>query len=130
MRQVLLPLCFLFGVLGDPIVEGDLGKISGTISKVLDHDVEAFLGIPYAKPPVGDLRFALPETFGRVGDLDATEYGPSCPQLNPWPELSGNGLIQEDCLYLNVFRKHGTSKSDKKAVSKPTRMRFRPFNRG
>ena len=125
MQRVLLPFCFLVCVLGDPVVEGDLGKISGKILKVLGGEVEAFLGIPYAKPPLGDLRFALPETFGVVGDLDAIEYGPSCPQLNSWPEVSDHGAIKEDCLYLNVFRKHGTSKSENKAVSKPSKIRFR-----
>ena len=130
MQQVLLLLCFLAGALSDPVVEGDLGKISGKVLRVLDVEVEAFLGIPYAKPPVGDLRFALPEAFGNVGDFDANGYGPSCPQLNPRPIPGREEVINEDCLHLNVFRKQGTSSSDKKAVSSSPGIDFRSFTRG
>lgn len=124
MWRVLLSFGFLVVVIGDPVVEGDLGRIRGKILGVLDEDIEAFLGIPYAKPPVGDLRFALPEAFGSVGDLDAIEDGPSCPQLHPWPEVSDHGVFEEDCLNLNVFRRRGTSKSDKKAVSMTLKIRI------
>ncbi|KAH7086983.1 Alpha/Beta hydrolase protein [Paraphoma chrysanthemicola] len=60
-----------------------------------------YLGIRYARPPVGDLRFAPPQPWQSLDDaiVDATAYGPGCPQL-PGFELY-NGL-SEDCLTLNI----------------------------
>ncbi|XP_003745536.1 acetylcholinesterase [Galendromus occidentalis] len=111
---VVLLCCLLGSSSADPVVEGSLGKISGTIEKILDVEVEAFLGIPYAKPPVEELRFARPEPFGPVGNLEATELPQQCPQF----PMHGSGRYSdiEDCLYLNVYRKRGTTPEDKKPV--------------
>lgn len=63
----------------------------------------AFKGIPYAKPPVGDLRFAPPEPADAwEGTLEASEFGQDCPQSGS----AFNGFVDslnEDCLYLNVY---------------------------
>ena len=64
----------------------------------VDTTFEAFLGIPFAEPPVGDLRFRKPVEKGYLGDnYAATEDKSKCPQgarqENP----------NEDCLYLGVF---------------------------
>jgi para-nitrobenzyl esterase len=59
-----------------------------------------FLGIPYAAPPVGDLRWAPPERHARWrGVRDATQFGAHCPQP---PGSFGAGSGAEDCLFLNV----------------------------
>jgi para-nitrobenzyl esterase len=63
--------------------------------------IRQFLGIPYAAPPLGALRWAAPQPPRPwPGIRDASSYGPRCAQL-----ASGNGPRQdsEDCLYLNVF---------------------------
>ncbi len=61
-----------------------------------------FLGVPYAAPPVGNLRWRAPQPpAGWRGVRDATEFGPSCPQAAS-PFLPP-GPISEDCLYLNVY---------------------------
>jgi len=62
----------------------------------------AFLGVPYAAPPTGELRWKPPEPFAPwAGMRDATQFGAACPQLpEPWliyPHWS------EDCLFLNVW---------------------------
>ena len=62
----------------------------------------AFLGVPYAAPPTGELRWKPPEPVARwAGMRDATHFGAACPQLpEPWliyPHWS------EDCLFLNVW---------------------------
>uniref|UniRef100_A0A0A1XHF3 Carboxylic ester hydrolase n=1 Tax=Zeugodacus cucurbitae TaxID=28588 RepID=A0A0A1XHF3_ZEUCU len=68
------------------------------------HNFEAFLGIPYALPPVGERRFANPKAFPRWwGVLDATASKHNCVQKNyilPNPVVEG----VEDCLYLNIYR--------------------------
>lgn len=65
--------------------------------------VTDFLGIPFAKPPVGELRFAAPQPAEPwEGERACTEYGPSCIQGAPHGGTL-NYPISEDCLYLNVF---------------------------
>lgn len=65
---------------------------------VLEWQQDQFLGIPYAIPPVGPLRFARPKSLDTAftGIRNATEYGFSCYQYsNP------NFTLSEDCLTLN-----------------------------
>jgi para-nitrobenzyl esterase len=95
-------------------IEG--GKISGqTLGE--NKDVMAFKGIPYAKPPVGTLRWKPPEkVVAWEGIREATAYGPACAQ----PDLFGAwgfdfGKLSEDCLYLNVWTA-ATSTNDKRPV--------------
>ncbi|XP_065368953.1 juvenile hormone esterase-like [Calliphora vicina] len=65
---------------------------------------EAFMGIPYALPPVGDLRFSSPKEYPKwENTLNAFDAKPDCIQKNyllPTYPVSGS----EDCLYLNVYR--------------------------
>ncbi|QKV74492.1 carboxylesterase/lipase family protein [Amycolatopsis sp. Hca4] len=63
--------------------------------------VRTFLGVPYAEPPVGELRFRAPRPVRHwAGERDATTWAPRAPQ----PELTGRGFTgDEDCLYLNVY---------------------------
>lgn len=63
--------------------------------------VRTFLGVPYAAPPVGELRFRAPQPVQRWnGVREATRWAPRAPQ----PELTGRGFTgEEDCLYLNVY---------------------------
>ncbi len=80
-----------------PRVETLQGPVHGTD----DGTVSRFLGIPYAAPPTGSLRFAPPELPAFHADvLPATAYGPACPQTAAFGTPSTN----EDCLTLNVFR--------------------------
>jgi len=78
----------------------------GPLRGLSEDGVAAFRGIPYAQPPVGDLRWRAPEPVHRWdGTLDALAYGAACPQ----PSLGGISLLRdgsemsEDCLYLNVW---------------------------
>ncbi|WP_329045190.1 carboxylesterase family protein [Amycolatopsis sp. NBC_01488] len=63
--------------------------------------VRTFLGVPYAEPPVGELRFRAPRPAPPwSGVRDATRWAARAPQ----PELTGRGFTgDEDCLYLNVY---------------------------
>lgn len=88
-----------------PYVQLDKGALSGTR---FGSGGAEFLGIPYAAPPVGKLRWVAPqEPSGWAGVRDATYYRPACPQLpSSWlPEMLGRTEMQtsEDCLYLNVW---------------------------
>lgn len=69
----------------------------------LPGHVRSFLGIPYAEPPVGELRFAAPQPKRAWSSrLDATAFGPRCAQLAAarWQTAASS---DEDCLYLNVW---------------------------
>jgi para-nitrobenzyl esterase len=84
------------------IVETRCGKLEGRETE----GVQVFRGIPYAKPPVGALRFRAPEPARPwSGVRSALEFGPSAPQQPTPLALPGMdvGAMDEDCLYLNVY---------------------------
>ena len=86
---------------GPPTVTLDAGVLAGMHFGPADDEV-AFLGVPYAAPPVGDLRWRPPQAVTAwTGSRAATRYGASCPQpALPWlPDLGWS----EDCLFLNVW---------------------------
>jgi para-nitrobenzyl esterase len=80
-----------------PIVAIDGGAVRG----LGEAGVYDFLGLPYAAPPIGNLRWRPPRPPGNWhGVRDATQFGPSCPQpAGAFPP----GPTSEDCLYLNVY---------------------------
>jgi len=81
----------------------------GTLQGKLVGKARTFLGIPYAKPPVGALRFAPPEPAEKwEGVKPALQHGASCPQ-NPGA-LSAQGPQSEDCLSLNVYAPQAAKK--------------------
>lgn len=65
-----------------PTVETEAGAVVGKIESLpLGKSAYEYLGIPYAEPPVGDLRFAAPKPARRwSGVRDATSYGKACPR--------------------------------------------------
>ncbi|XP_015119023.1 uncharacterized protein LOC107042478 isoform X1 [Diachasma alloeum] len=85
-----------------PLIETDLGTLQGVFEENINGGTYvAFKGIPYALPPVGDLRFRDPvPNVPWTGIRDATEFGEVCCQYD-----SGTGrcIGSEDCLYLNVY---------------------------
>ncbi|PWY62001.1 carboxylesterase family protein [Aspergillus eucalypticola CBS 122712] len=80
--------------------------IGTTLTDTLKAPVDAFRGIPYALPPIGDRRFRRAVAVNASDDIiNATDFGPRCPGkqlLNP-KDIGGD----EDCLTVNVFRPHG-----------------------
>lgn len=74
---------------------------NGTVEGSLENKIQTFLGIPYATPPVGKLRWKAPQPIKPwEGILKTTEYAPLCSQKGV---LSGSFMGQEDCLYINVW---------------------------
>ncbi|EPB77658.1 Carboxylesterase [Ancylostoma ceylanicum] len=67
-------------------------------------DVDLFLGIPFAAPPVGELRFKKPQPPEKWEDVrKCVSFGPRAPQSDFFWERITLGRKSEDCLYLNVF---------------------------
>ena len=81
---------------GHGYISGVTVKADSSLNQPLDQDVENYLGIPFAKPPVGELRFRSPQEYegSWEGARSFTKSAKDC--------MSGS-KGSEDCLYLNVF---------------------------
>jgi len=85
------------------VVKVDGGQVAGTSV----DGVRVFKGIPFAAPPIGDLRWKAPQpVVAWPGVKSADTFGPQCMQT-PYPEGSPYATApaptSEDCLYLNVY---------------------------
>ncbi len=79
-------------------------KINGRKEKIDGKDVNVFLGIPYAEPPTGELRFKKPLPVKQSAQIiDATEWPNPCFQIPMLPQNFNNKNFSEDCLYLNIW---------------------------
>ena len=95
------------GAMAQPVARVKEGRLEG----VAADGVSAFLGVPFAAPPVGARRWRAPEPAPAWGDVrPADRFGPSCVQMiapqgfGPWTaEYVVQGPVSEDCLYLNVW---------------------------
>jgi para-nitrobenzyl esterase len=77
---------------------------SGRLQGVAADGVTSFKGVPYARPPVGDLRWRAPQRPEPWRDVrDASRYGALCMQKIAPDNGVGPGPASEDCLTLNVF---------------------------
>ena len=93
-------------------VKTEQGKAKG--KTINDGKVNAFLGLPYAAPPVGDLRWKAPEPPAKwKGERDATKFGAHCAQNHVFDDMVFQDAgPSEDCLFLNVYAPaDATSKS-------------------
>ncbi|MBB4614134.1 carboxylesterase/lipase family protein [Novosphingobium taihuense] len=108
-----LALCFASqGALAQSVVATSGGEVRGTVN----GGAEAFLGIPYAAPPVGANRWREPQAAEPwQGVRDGSAFGPVCQQgvPAPWGPYTAEFLaappMSEDCLTLNVWRPKGAA---------------------
>ena len=108
MRKRVVAVCAATQLLAAVTAGAQIREVEvtgGRVSGVVTNEIAAFKGIPFAAPPVGDLRWKPPQPVnGWTGVRDAAAFAPSCPQdvsflkLFGAPEATG-----EDCLYLNVW---------------------------
>ena len=90
-------------VAAEPTVRTTEGPVQGAVK----NGISEFLGIPYAAPPIGDLRWQPPKPHAAWSDtLNATKFGHTCPQITELGVFAGPVSLTEDCLYLNVFTTH------------------------
>ena len=100
------------------IVEGSSEQGSG---------IRAFKGVPFAAPPVGDLRWQPPQPVKNwKGVRNAAQFGPRCMQRPIFGDMGfrSNGM-SEDCLYLNVWT---PARSEERRVGKECRSRWSPYH--
>lgn len=109
-------------VFGAPFTSLVVNTTSGAFNGVAALGLDRWLGIPFAQPPVGELRFKAPVPITNASRVvkNATSFGNACPQV---PSSSLGAPLSEDCLFLNV--------SDARCYV-PVRLRplkvFRPSN--
>jgi len=99
-----------------PTVRTTEGLVRGT-----EQDgVQQFRGIPYAAPPVGDLRWRPPQSPAAwSGVRDASKFGNICAQVTTLGVFAGPASVDEDCLYLNVFTTNTESSSSGSGRGRP-----------
>ena len=104
-------LALAFAALSAQAQTAQIHVAQGEVSGIVDHGARAWLGIPFAAPPVGDLRWKPPvPAVPWSGALKADHFAPACQQvaapqgLGPWShEYATANPVSEDCLYLNVW---------------------------
>jgi carboxylesterase type B len=107
---------------GTVTISTRLGLITGKITYIGNtkddqNKVMTFYNIPFAKPPVGDLRFRKPVPYGSwTSTLDATSVGNQCMQV-VYPSSQMSGVANsEDCLNLNIYVPKNVSSNAKRPV--------------
>jgi len=91
----------------DPIAKTDYGRLKGYVDQ--DKEVLVWKGVPYARPPVGELRWAAPlDPEPWHGVRNAISPAPKCTQLFTTEEWIRTGVVDpdssEDCLYVDIYR--------------------------
>lgn len=105
----------MIAVPGDP-VQTSSGLVAGT---QVQPGVKAYLGIPFARPPVGDLRWRAPQPVRWAGVWNADRKGPECIQVLRPHDINhyfGEEPSSEDCLYMNIWAPAGTKAGDRRPV--------------
>ncbi|CAD0205699.1 unnamed protein product [Chrysodeixis includens] len=89
-----------------PVVRSVSGVFRGSwMASRRGRRFQAYRGIRYAEPPVGELRFQPPKLkLQYSGEVNASEEGPACPQ-----PLPASSYMDEDCLTVNVYTPHTNS---------------------
>lgn len=110
--------------LGAPTVTLANGSYYGVYSDVYAQDY--FLGMPFAQPPLDDLRFRPPQSLDSTWTeaRNATAYQPECIGYGSDQWILGN-FISEDCLSVNVIRPHRDDEDDDGALL-PVAIFFNP----
>ena len=111
MRSIftlVLTFCFVMNVsaqLDNDQASPKVSTAKGDFQGTMESGIRVFRGIPFAKPPVGELRWRAPQPTEPASELQmATGFGPRCMQRRIFDDMNfrSDGM-SEDCLYLNVW---------------------------
>ncbi|MEZ5559821.1 MAG: carboxylesterase family protein [Pseudomonadales bacterium] len=113
-RPAAVVLALLLATLGAPALAGSvtLTTPQGPLVGERAGAVQVYRGIPYVRPPVGELRWRAPQPQPRWSlPRDAQQFGPACPQPARQDRATGIGSTSEDCLTLNVWAPDGAHRT-------------------
>jgi para-nitrobenzyl esterase len=105
LRQVPWTIALLTLVLGHGVAAAAAVQIeSGALQGVDSNGLSTYKGIPYAEPPLGELRWREPQPVKRwKGVRKAVEFAPACMQTGVSMPGEMPPAVSEDCLYLNIW---------------------------
>ena len=103
--SALIWITLFLGIAFHSLAQTEGGLVEGSI----EDGITVYRGIPFAAPPVGDLRWRAPQPVEPwEGVLEAREFCPACPQpANFITALFTQQGTSEDCLYLNIWKPGG-----------------------
>ena len=106
MRQVALCTAVIVMIASGGVANAQVKTAAGSVmgAATADGRIRIFKGIPYAAPPVGDLRWKEPRPAAAWnGVRDATEAGAQCVQGPIFADITFPRAASEDCLSLNIW---------------------------
>ena len=112
MKSTMAAIAALLAVPAMAQAEGPRVQVAqGTVEGVSAYDIDSFKGIPFAAPPVGDLRWRAPQPGAAWQEVRvADHFAPDCmQQAVPFDDAPLGVKPSEDCLYLNVWRPAGAA---------------------
>src|ERR1019366_9331624 len=110
MRKIAMTLALLMG-LAASAQAAPVATAEGPVEGVSKSGVTQYMGIPFARPPVGPLRWMPPQPAAKwTAVRQATKFGPTCAQVTTLGPFAGPANSNEDCLYLNVFTPNSKAK--------------------
>lgn len=112
-KRILISLAALFVALGvSSQTQVNVKVAEGILAGTDSSGVKIFKGVPFAAPPVGNLRWREPQPVACwQGVRDATKFGPNPMQERVFGDMNfGTKKMSEDCLYLNIWTPAKTMK--------------------
>jgi para-nitrobenzyl esterase len=102
--SILAVLTAMLAAFASPALAEPVATEGGMVDGVHEGSIRVFKGIPYAAPPLGELRWRAPEPASAwPGVRTADTFSAICPQKGAYPEESPPEPMSEDCLTLNVW---------------------------
>lgn len=105
-KQFFITLAAMFLTIGASAQDAPQAQTgSGILEGINESGIKVFKGVPFAAPPVGNLRWAVPQPVQKWdGIRKADEFGPNPMQENVFGDMMfGTKKMSEDCLYLNIW---------------------------
>ena len=105
-KQFFITLAAMFLTIGASAQDAPQAQTeSGILEGINESGIKVFKGVPFAAPPVGNLRWAAPQPVQKWdGIRKADEFGPNPMQENVFGDMMfGTKKMSEDCLYLNIW---------------------------
>lgn len=105
MKKLFIPLALALFTMTAGAQEPQVKTAAGVLEGTYESGIKVFRGVPFAQPPVGELRWKAPQPVKPwTGVRAAKDFGPNPMQQNLFGDMNfGTDKMSEDCLYLNIW---------------------------